>query len=192
MSDDGADLGVSAGRALDTVVGGADQPGDDERARLEEFAARIRRTPLPGDGQPIHERRDLGRDAYSFAGDALAHAFLVLEEEQPGILDKRLVYGDAPERFAEADRRWWDENMKGTEQEANAAVWEAFCERWPDGDDWIGGATGFMVGWAHNAARTINNLPPVPNPAIVTLNVPGPGEGEEDDRLPNERAEDQP
>ncbi len=31
------------------------------------------------------------------------------------------------------------------------------------------GCTGFMVGWAFNAARSILTLPPVQNPAILTL-----------------------
>lgn len=188
MSDDGADLGVSASRGLEAALGG-EQPGDEDRLSLEEFAARIRSAPLPGDGKPIHERQ--GIDGYSLAADSLAHAFLVLEEEQPGIFDKRLVYGDAPARFGINDRAWWDENMKGKEQDAHAAVWEAFCERWPDGADWLGGPTGFMVGWANNAARAISRLPPVANPAIVTIGGDGPDEGEEDDRSEHERTEDQ-
>ena len=32
--------------------------------------------------------------------------------------------------------------------------------------------TGFMWGWAVNAARAILELPPVPNPAILVIEVP--------------------
>ena len=35
------------------------------------------------------------------------------------------------------------------------------------------GPTGFMVGWAYNAARTVLNLPAVGNPAIVKLQPEG-------------------
>lgn len=33
------------------------------------------------------------------------------------------------------------------------------------------GLTGFQWGWAFNAARAVMSLPPVPNPAIVTVAV---------------------
>lgn len=34
------------------------------------------------------------------------------------------------------------------------------------------GLTGFMWGWAVNAARYSLTAPPVPNPAILTINIP--------------------
>jgi hypothetical protein len=36
-------------------------------------------------------------------------------------------------------------------------------------DEEAGGMTGFMWGWAFNAARRICELPPAANPAIVTI-----------------------
>lgn len=39
----------------------------------------------------------------------------------------------------------------------------------PEDAEFIGGCTGFMWGWAVNAARAVMELPPVPNPAIITV-----------------------
>jgi hypothetical protein len=35
------------------------------------------------------------------------------------------------------------------------------------------GCSGFQWGWAVNAARSILNLDAVPNPALMTISVPG-------------------
>lgn len=42
---DGAHLGVNAKRALDSVLGGAPQPTDDERMSDEDFARWVRECP---------------------------------------------------------------------------------------------------------------------------------------------------
>jgi hypothetical protein len=45
-------------------------------------------------------------------------------------------------------------------------------ERWPDADEWWGGASGFQVGFAFNTARFIRGEPPVGNPAILEIGEP--------------------
>lgn len=48
-------------------------------------------------------------------------------------------------------------------------LWEKAKQHFPEGN--FSEATGFQVGWAVNAARRCANLPPVPNPAIITVEV---------------------
>lgn len=158
MSDDGADLGVTAGRALKSVLGGDPQPSESERMSMAEMEKQIRSRPLPLEGEPPWGRDDV-KDAYSYASECIAHAFLVCADEDPEVLTRELYYPDDYEA----------EILRGKQKEANTAVWEAMKERWPGADEWLGGATGFMVGWAYNAARCIKELPPAPNPAIVTV-----------------------
>lgn len=165
---DGANLGVSAGRALKTILGDEPQPSEQERATLDELEARIRTRSLPGDGtRPWDGGND---DAYSVAAESIAHAFLVLADERPELLTERRFYdGTEMDANGEENAQWWHQHMTGKEREPTEAIWAAFKERWPNGDDWIGGATGFMVGWAFNAVRTIKHIEPAQNPAIVEM-----------------------
>lgn len=164
MSSDGADQGITAGRALGTILGGKPQPGDDEKQTTEQMEARIRAAPLPLDGEPIFQRED--DDSYSLATDSLSHAFLILADEDPSILSQERVYTEDDLKNADEHTR---ETLLGKPRDPSEAVWSAMQERWPGADDWIGGASGFMVGFAFNAARTIKGIQSAANPAIMTV-----------------------
>lgn len=176
---DGSNLGVTAGRALRTILSGDPAPTEAEMSAPDAAEQRVRATPLPGDGPPIHERGLDDDAAYSLVADTLAHAFIVLEEEDPGVLGRVLSYGDAPDSFTDPNRAWWNENLKGRPQDANSAVWEAFLARWPNGSEWVGGASGFQVGFAYNLACVIKGEPLALNPAIVTMGSSDETEGAE-------------
>ena len=76
MSDDGADLGVSAGRAIRTIIGGADQPQTSEKQTVEQMRASLLEAPLPTDEEiPVTE------DSYSEHARRLAGCFLRLIEK---------------------------------------------------------------------------------------------------------------
>jgi hypothetical protein len=160
---DGAHLGVDANRALKTILGPEPSPAEDEQQTPEQVRARIESAPLPGDGLPIWDRVEAGQldkdIAYGVAADSIAHMFLVLAEEQPGLLNEQRFYPD------DCDA----EVLRGKPMSAETAIWEALKERWPDGDDWIGGASGFMVGFAFNAVRYVLGEGPVRNSAIVEI-----------------------
>jgi hypothetical protein len=158
---DGANLGITAGRALDTVIGGEPQPTEEEQATSEQVRERVMQAPNPCEGKPIHERA-IDKDAYSLAADAIAKAFLLAEAEKPGILECELYYS---KENTDHDVLW------GKPQGAETAVWNYVKEKHPGFDDWIGGASGFMVGFAYNAALYVLGKPPKPNPAIVTVTV---------------------
>lgn len=155
---DGSNLGITAGRALGTILGGEEQPAEDEKATPEQVYERIMAAPDPCDGPAIWER-GVDEDSYSLAADAIAKAFLMAEEADPGILERRESYPDDCEH----------ETLRGVEKDACTAVWDAVTARWPGFDEWIGGASGFMVGFAYNTARYINNQNSVANGAILSL-----------------------
>ena len=161
MGSDGANLGVSAGRALDTILGGEPSPEPEEQATPEEVRERVMRVPSPLEGDNIYTR--FGDEAYSVAAYCIAKAFVLAEEAEPGILERKVIYG--PENTDIEDL--WGKEAGGGE----TAAWHWVTDHYPGFDDWIGGATGFMVGYAYNTARFIMSKPPVPNPAILEINV---------------------
>jgi hypothetical protein len=163
---DGANLGVSAGRALKTILGGDAPPEGAECVSMAELEQRIRSRPLPGEGTKPWEADDKD-DAYSVAAEIVAHAFLVLADEDPTLLTRQEFYTEDDFRHHEGED-WWH-GLVGKPKDASEVIWRAFTDRWPNGDEWVGGATGFMVGWAFNAARSIKGEPPAPNPAILTV-----------------------
>ena len=131
---DGAHLGVTARRALGTILGGEPPPKEAEQLAHEEFALHIRSTE--------HALEDVLKneddaDAYSAASRWLAKRFLLLMEQ-----------GCKPDD-----------------------LWDAFKNKWPDDEEEAGGMTGFMHGWATNAALHTLKLPPIPNPALLTIEV---------------------
>lgn len=164
---DGAHLGVGAGRALDTILGGQEQPNEKERQTCEQVRARVMAAPLPGEGEGLWPHVEAGTqvkegalaDTYTLATDCLAHAFVVLAEEKPALLDEQRFYPN------DCDV----EILRGKPMSPETAMWEAFTARWPEGDDWVGGASGFMVGFAFNVCRFLVEKPPVLNSAIVTV-----------------------
>jgi hypothetical protein len=139
---DGAHMGVKATRALGTILGGDDQPSEEERQSPQEVLARVLAAPLPGEGPPPYERDGAAEEAYGMVADSIARCFLVLEGDDPGLLDR-------PE----------------------TAAWDALTDRWPDADEWFRGATGFQVGFAFNTARYVTGRGPVGNPALVDVEV---------------------
>lgn len=167
IMSDGASIGVRAGRALGTILGGKEPPPmpntvEERQAALQDLEKLIRTRPLPGDGLPVWKRdpKAVGDDAYSFAAECVAHCFLVLADDDPKILDTDTVYG--PDNTDHKE-------MWGRLAGKDRASWEALKAKWPGADDWFGGTTGFMVGWAFNAARSIKGYGPVGNPAIITI-----------------------
>jgi hypothetical protein len=130
MSQDGAHQGISAKRALETILGGKRAPKKREEQTRAQVRERLAKAPAPGDASP---------DDYGDAADSIARAFLA-------------VLADAPET-----------PLDGT------SLWDGVKKKWPDFDEWVGGATGFQVGWAVNCVRWLSEEPQAPNPALVTL-----------------------
>jgi hypothetical protein len=94
-----------------------------------------------------------GEDAYQLAGELTAKAMLIVADEDPSLLD-------IPDTITDGYRR-----------ASYDAAWKAAEARYPGLDDWLGGITGNMFGWANGVVRYIHDKPPVGNPAIVTISV---------------------
>src|SRR5262245_11274759 len=147
---DGAHYGLRAEDAMRRVVAG--DPIKSEPLPNPEMEALIRSRPLPDQDQ--HVTND-----YSEMSEIIAHCFLVLEDEDPGILDRDTLFSSENTEY---------EDLWGKSMGKDHAPWEAAKVKWGQAfDDVCGGASGFMVGWALNAARSIKGYGPTRNPAII-------------------------
>lgn len=122
----------------------------------EVVLARIRSWPLVGQGPSPWEGVDIatpeGEAAHTAVGLGLAHAFLVLCEEQPDLLDVPSL----------------EDDPQGVARAYNDRLYDAFTARFPDHRDWTQGATGYQFGWAHGIVRYALGREPVGNPAILS------------------------
>lgn len=162
---DGSNLGITSGRALKTILGGDEQPDDDEKQTKAETLARIMSRPDPSIEDTAWNVAE-GEDGYSFATDCIAKAFLLIEEKYPGTLNTPTYYPDDYDY----------ELLRGAARSPESAVWDKAVEEWPAFRAWAGGATGFMVSFAFNTARWLNDKPVLQNSAIISVEVPNAGE----------------
>lgn len=156
MSSDGAQQGVEAAEALKVILSGENE---DDVVHLEpdEFAEKIRHAP----GPPW----DYEDDGYSACANYLARQILEWLEADPertlSAVESTYVWPTRSDGSTDYSARpttpvrGWSDRMKDDGY-------------FPDG---MFGCTGFQWGWACNAARKILALPPVANPAIITIGV---------------------
>ena len=139
MTDDGAQYGVDAESAMKAALGGEEST---PRSTTAEMADRIRATTEPTD--------------YSGTADYCAKLILEWLEADPTRAQgpTENVYQDGPngEWTGNVTEPGWYDRMK-----ADGIPLDQL------------GLSGFMWGWAVNAARAIVELPEVPNPAIVSF-----------------------
>ena len=149
MSSDGAHLGVTANRALDTILGGEPSPGEDEQMGIVEWRAWIE--------QPDLEPLDYGECARRVARSILA---FWMEDPRRAQIPSENVY----EKDADGGLVF---NAQGGLSLVTPGLYEVMKTHGIPIDDL--GITGFQWGWAVNAARRCVELPPEPNPAIITV-----------------------
>jgi len=147
---DGAHLGVSADRALGTILGGEPSPGEEEQMGVVEFREWLE--------LPDQEPHDYGEAARRMARVILAY-FL----EDP----RRATYPTESEYDFAADPDHGCQGMK-PEFTNHVGLYEMMKRDGRRTDD-FDGCSGFQWGWAVNAARRCVELPPVPNPAIIEI-----------------------
>lgn len=144
---DGAHLGVTAGRAIDTILGGDPPPEKDEGMTPEQMRAFI-------------ESDTPAEDSYSEGSRLTAKAMLAFLDKYPQYkhleADNAHTWGKKPD--GSVDYEDYRITGLGLYDAAELA-----------GFDMPDGLTGFMVGWAVNAAKYAAGAPPVANPALLTI-----------------------
>lgn len=143
---DGAHLGVSAHDALSVVLG-----GDEEAEKPDMDPEQMREWIMACTKEDATDYDNMARYAAK-----LILVFL-LEDPSRASIPSENVYKKGPD--GEID---WS-NM----EVETPGLYDVMKEAGSDIDEL--GLSGFMWGWAVNAARRCVELPPVPNPAIVTL-----------------------
>lgn len=146
MSNDGAHLGVGAKRALDTILGGEPSPSPEEG--MDPFTMRRwlldARWPLPDDTDDTDAYNECAR----YAAKLVLEWLLADPKRATSPMETEYDWDADPDRGAKAVG-WYDQ-MK--------------ADGIPIGEL---GLSGFMWGWAANAARYCVELPPARNPAIL-------------------------
>ena len=159
MSADGAHLGVSAERALETILGGKPSPSDDEQMDAETFRNWIKTADR--------------EDSYGECARLCARYLLEYLTEHPEDVQLPLEATYDWDR-AKAELGRWPESDEKARYRTADGLWDRASAAEPRLKHM--GLTGFMVGWAFNAARRCLEIPPAPNPALLTVAVE---EGEE-------------
>ena len=148
MSDDGAQLGYDAKQALGAVLGG-EQPAPEEAMSAEQMAAEI----MALEGDP---------NTYEGTANWCAKLIVLWLQANPQRASEptEMEYdwnGD-PDRGSDGMKPEFVKSIGWYEQMKRDGVELADLD-----------LTGFMWGWAVNAARRIVELPEVPNPAILNI-----------------------
>lgn len=155
---DGAHLGVSADRALDTILGGNPSPSEDEQMDAETFRTWIKTADR--------------EDSYGEVARLCARYLLEYLETHPE--DSQLPL--EPTHDWERMRADLGDVFPSREQMAKYQTAEGLFDKAEVAHPHLKemGLTGFMAGWAFNAARRCLEMPPAPNPALLTINTKEP------------------
>lgn len=150
MGSDGAHEGVGAQRALETILGASPAPDPDEGESAPAMFQRLVTMERPAEFD------------YSSCADWAASQILkwLLADPSRALLPVENVY-----------KRYRDGRLAYNEEGGLIRLQDGWYDVMKkDGFDLSDlGLTGFMWGWAANAARRCVELPPVSNPAIVTI-----------------------
>ncbi|MCA1572473.1 MAG: hypothetical protein LC798_19670 [Chloroflexi bacterium] len=160
MSDDGADLGMTAEDGMHGALG--DETVNEEATR---------RTPT----ELLAEIRADQGNTYSGCANRAALAILELFEARPEAQDWPAMAEGTFYVTATGERATQEElrSLSFDDMEFRPTgpdLYEVVKKLRPDlYDDVFTAMTGFQWGWAVNAAKYIVGAPPVPNPAIIEI-----------------------
>jgi hypothetical protein len=155
VSDDGADLGMTAQDGMEAALG-SDEP-KQERSPAE-FRAMI--------------EADQDPRTYSGCANATALALLGLMEARPELatwpaeVEGAFFYKGTNNLIPRGQHIPYNAEYRRVD---DRDLYSELKRTRPDLIRVFEELTGFQWGWAVNAAKTILGQPPVPNPAIVTI-----------------------
>lgn len=169
---DGAHMGVRAERTLQTILGDAEQPTEEEKQTPEQMYAWLKSA---ADASEF-EQGEATAESYDEACRVTARAVLEHLEKHPehmyhrpdGITESR--HDQPPEdEIADDPREGWmqlseDFWMRYT----SPSLYDLMKDQ---GAKIPEGLTGFMWGWACNAARYALKLGPFDNPALLEIDT---------------------
>jgi hypothetical protein len=155
---DGAHLGVGAERALKTILGGDPAPTEGECESVEAMRARILAAPIA---------------AETYDGTATACARLILEacKAYPQLVEvphEAEYLRDEDGRMVIIGEHPADQVIVQIRPGLHTVLKQVYAHR-PDALAVFSALTGFMWGWAVNAALRCIDRPAVPNPALLTV-----------------------
>jgi hypothetical protein len=157
---DGANLGVSAERALSTILGGKPAPEADECDDAAAVRTRIIAAAARG-GEPT---------GYGDCADMVAGMVLAFYQARPEAFD----WPGSPAHHWELNGEPVSAVTEGAQYVKDGPDLSREVDAFTDGKLGALGITGFQWGWAVNAARFAESLPPEPNPAIITVETSPP------------------
>lgn len=155
QSPDGAHLNYTADAGLKAVLGDSEEQASAERMTDEQFAAYIRECP------------DDAATSYEGGARLAARYMLVWLEAHPSEQWRPLEDEIDWKKFEADSVTMEDWETKRSQYIAVEGAYDRIAEEYPAIHDI--GLTGFMAGWAWNAARKVLNLAPQVNPAIVEV-----------------------
>jgi hypothetical protein len=154
---DGANQGVMPERALGTILGGKDQPTDEEKLSRQELLEKIRGA-------------SLAPDSYDDASLAIARVIVEAIEKYPCL---RSVPMEAEYLRDANEKMVWFEDRESPAIHIRPGMYEILEKLHPDESSpervVMNGMTGFMWGWAYNAAAHVLFMDQQRNPAIVEI-----------------------
>ena len=156
MSNDGAHQGVMAERALGTILGGEDPPADDEgmsRQQMRDAIAAV----------------DVDAEPQSYDQACMLTARLILDFINGDLATRRKIPTETVYDTEGDAYKHWMSTGESPEDPSVVVKERGLYDVMKDEGIDLGalGLTGFMWGWAVNAARYALNELPVPNPAIL-------------------------
>lgn len=147
---DGSQQGVSADRALGTILGGEEPPSEEEE-----------KTPQWWLDHLLGREDDVG--SYEGHAETMAKYIILAYRRMPGLVH-------APNSPVWLTSEWGDKDYDVVVlPDLSDCLKKVYADEDHPFRKALGEATGFSWGWAFNIARYALELPPQPNPAIITV-----------------------
>lgn len=155
---DGAEFKVGAHDALEKIVGASEEVHPMDDAAFEKM---IREAPLPPWGEG-----EVSAENYERCANAAARLVLETYEAYPQTRDLPMEHDYL--RGPDGMIVW--EPKPPFPVKTSIDIYDVVRQLHPEATDALD-LTGFMWGWAVNAARSVLGLGSVPNPALLEVNI---------------------
>jgi len=146
---DGTQQGISAKRAIETIIGGKPAPEKDDESSPAYWLKRLR-------------EKDDDINGYEAHAEVMAKYILLAYETHPHLQQ-------APNTRKYVEPVDWNNPVVLEHDLSDRLKDEVYTNPTHPFRRALSNATGFTWGWAFNIARYAIGLPPQPNPAIIAI-----------------------